>query len=157
MYVCVCVRVCVCVCVCYNLHQSSSVTQLYLILCDPMYRSMPSFPFPSPAPRACSNIWPPSLMPSNYFILCCSLLLLPSIFLSNRVLPKELVLCIRWPKYWSFSFSICPFNEYTELISFRIDCYYMCIYTQTHFLNKKIREKVKQCIYSLSIETWTNI
>ena len=58
---------------------------------------------------------------SNHLILCCPLLLLPSIFPSIRVFSKESVLCIMWPKYWSFSFSISPSNEYPGLISFRID------------------------------------
>ena len=62
-----------------------------------------------------------SVMPSNHVILCCPLLLLPSIFPSIRVFSNESVLHIRWPKYWSFSFSISPSNEYSELISFRID------------------------------------
>ena len=60
-------------------------------------------------------------MLSNHFILCCPLLLLPSIFLSIRVFSNELALCLRWPKYWNFSFSISPSNEYSGLISFRID------------------------------------
>ena len=60
-------------------------------------------------------------MPSNQLILCHPLLLLPSIFPSNRVFSKESVLCIRWPKYWTFSFNIIPSNEYAGLISFRID------------------------------------
>ena len=60
-----------------------------------------------------------SVMSSNHFILCHHLFLLPSIFPSSRVFSNELALCIRGPKYWSFSFS--PFNEYSELISFRID------------------------------------
>ena len=62
-----------------------------------------------------------SVMPSNYFILCRPLLLLPSIFPSIRVFSNESVLCIRWPKYWSFTFTISPSNEYSGLISFRID------------------------------------
>ena len=62
-----------------------------------------------------------SMMPSNYLILCRPLLLLPSIFPSIRVFSNELALCIRWPKYWSFSFSISPSNEYSGLISFRIN------------------------------------
>ena len=61
-----------------------------------------------------------SVMPSNHLILCCSLLL-PSIFPSIRVFSNESVLRIRWPKYWSFSFSISPSNEYSGLISFRMD------------------------------------
>ena len=62
-----------------------------------------------------------SVMPSNHFILCHSLLLPPSIFPSIRVFSSESVLCIMWPKYWSFSFSISPSNEYSGLISFRMD------------------------------------
>ena len=62
-----------------------------------------------------------SVMPSNHLILCHPLILLPSIFPSIRVFSNESVLHIRWPKYWSFSFSICPSNEYSGLISFRID------------------------------------
>ena len=63
-----------------------------------------------------------SVMPSNHLILCPPLLLLPSIFSSIRVFSRELVLRIKWPKYWSFSFSINPSNEYSGLIAFRIDC-----------------------------------
>ena len=61
------------------------------------------------------------VMPSNRGVLCCPLLLLPSIFPSIKVYSNELALCIRWPKYWSFSFSISPSNEYSGLISFRMD------------------------------------
>ena len=62
-----------------------------------------------------------SVMPSNHLILCRPLLLLPSIFPSIRVFSKESVLCIRWPKYWSFSSSISPSNEHPGLVSFRLD------------------------------------
>ena len=62
-----------------------------------------------------------SVMPSNHLILCCPLLLLPSIFPSIRVFSSESTLHIRWPKDWSFSFSISPSNEYSGLISFRMD------------------------------------
>ena len=62
-----------------------------------------------------------SVMPSNHFILCCPLLLPSSIFPCIRVFPNQSVLHIRWPKYWSFSFSISPSNECSRLISFRID------------------------------------
>ena len=61
------------------------------------------------------------MMPSNHLIQCHPFLLLPSILPSIRVFSYESVLCIRWPKYWSFNFSISPSNEYLELISFRID------------------------------------
>ena len=64
-----------------------------------------------------------SVMPSNRLILCCPLLLLPSIFPSIRVFSNEPVLYIRWPKDWNFSFSISPSNDYSGLISFRIDWY----------------------------------
>ena len=62
-----------------------------------------------------------SMMLSNHLILCLPLLLLPSIFPSIRVFSNESILCIRWPKYWSFSFNISPTNEYPGLISFRMD------------------------------------
>ena len=62
-----------------------------------------------------------SVMPSSHLILGCPLPLLPSIFPSIRVFSNELVLCIRWPKYWSFSLSISPSNEHSGLISFRVD------------------------------------
>ena len=77
-------------------------------------------PCPPLPPRVCSKSCPLSQMSCNHFILCCPLLL-PSVFPSIRVFSNELALCIRWPKYWSFSFSISPSNEYSELISFRMD------------------------------------
>ena len=64
-----------------------------------------------------------SVMPSNHLLLCSPLLLLPSIFPSIKVFSNESALCIRWPKYWSFSFSISPSNEYSGLISFRTDSF----------------------------------
>ena len=77
---------------------------------------------PSPTPRVYSNSSPiESVMPSNHLILCRPLLHRPSVFPSVRVFSSESVLHIRWPKYWSFSFSISPSNEYSGLISFRMD------------------------------------
>ena len=78
-------------------------------------------PCPSPTPGACSNSSIESVMPSNHLILCRPLLLPPSIFHSIRVFFNESVLHIRWPKYWSFNFSISSCNEYSGLISFRMD------------------------------------
>ena len=75
---------------------------------------------PSLSPGACANSCP-LVMPSNHLILCHPLLLLLSVFPSIRVSSSELVLRVRWPKYWSFSFSISPSKEYSGLISFRID------------------------------------
>ena len=62
-----------------------------------------------------------SVIPSNHLFLCCPLLLLPSIFPNIRIFSNKVALCIRWPKYWNFSFSISPSNEYSGLISFRMD------------------------------------
>ena len=66
-----------------------------------------------------------SVMLSNHLILCHPLLLLPSIFPNIRVFANQSALCISWPKYWNFNFSISPSNEYSGLISFRIDCFYL--------------------------------
>ena len=78
---------------------------------------------PSLSPGVCSNSLMSigSVMPSNHLILCHPLLLLSSFFPSIRVFSSELAVCIMWPRYWSFSFSISPSNEYSGLISFRID------------------------------------
>ena len=78
-------------------------------------------PCPSPTPRVHPHPCPLTVMPPNHLILCRPLILLPSIFHSIRVFSSEPVLPIRWPKYWSFSFSISPSNEYSGLISFRMD------------------------------------
>ena len=77
-------------------------------------------PCPSPSPGVCSNSCLLSLVPSNHLILCHPLLLLPSISPNMRVFSRESTLHIRWPKYWSFSFSTSPSNEYSGLISFRM-------------------------------------
>ena len=79
-------------------------------------------PCPSQTPGVYSNSCPLSpVMPSNHLILCHPLLLLPSVFHSIRVFSNESVVCMRWPEYWSFSFSISPSNEHPGLISFRMD------------------------------------
>ena len=101
--------------------QFSSVAHSCLTLCDPMDCSMPSLPVHHQLPEFTQTHVIESVMPSNHLILCCPLLLLPSIFPSIRVFSNETVLHIRWPKYWSFSFSISPSNEYSGLLSFRID------------------------------------
>ena len=81
----------------------------------------------SPTPGACSNSCPLSWLPSSYLILCHLLLLLPSIFPIIRVFTNESPLHIRWPKSWSFTFSISPSNEYSGLISFRIDWFDLAV------------------------------
>ena len=89
-----------------------------------MNHSRPGLPvhhqLPTPKPMSIESV-----MPTNHHILCCSLLLLPLIFPSIRVFSNESVLHIRWPKYWSLCFSISPSNEYSGLISFKIDWLYL--------------------------------
>ena len=89
-----------------------------MTLCDPMDCSTPGFPLPGPTTNSRSLLKLMSIEPSNHLILCHPLVLPPSIFPGIRVFFNESVLCIRWPKYWSFSFSISPSNEYSGLISF---------------------------------------
>ena len=72
-----------------------------------------------------------SVIPSNHLVLCCPLLLLPSVFPSIRVFSNYLGLCIRWPKYWTFSFNARPSNEYSGLISFRIDWFDLPVVQRT--------------------------
>ena len=78
-----------------------------------------------------------SVMPSNHLILYCPLFLLPSVFPSIRVFSSELTLHIRWPKYWSFSFSISPSNEYSGLISFRIDRFNLLAFGSLYTKHRK--------------------
>ena len=101
--------------------QFSSVAQLCPILCIPKDCSMPGFPGIINSRSLPKFMSVESVKPFNHLILCHPLLLPTSIFPSIRVLSNKSVLCIRWPKYWSFSFSISPSNEYSGLISFRID------------------------------------
>ena len=79
-------------------------------------------PCPSPTPGVYSLMFIESVIPSNHLILCCQLLLPPSIFPSIRVFSNESTLRMRWSKYWSFSFSTIPSNEIPGLISFKMDC-----------------------------------
>ena len=107
-----------------------------------------------------------SVMPSNHLIFCRPLLLLPSIFPSIRVFSNESVLHIRWPKYWSFSFSISPSNEYSGLISFRMDCLDLLEVQETpksllqHHSSKSISSSVFSFLYSPTLTSihdyWKN-
>ena len=101
-----------------------------------------------------------SVMPSNHFILCHPLLLFPSIFPTLRVFSSESAFCIRWPKYWSFSFSVSPFNEYSGLISFRNDCFELLAVQgtlksllQCHSLKPSVLASIDQSIKVLSISS----
>ena len=103
-------------------------------------------------------------MPSNHLILCCPLLFLPSIFPSIRVFSNESVLRIRWSKYWSFSFSISPSNEYSGLISFRIDWLDLLVVQQTvksHFQHPSSKASVEYlCVHRYDKEpkgTWCEL
>ena len=87
--------------------------------------------YPSLSPTLLKLMSIESVMPSNHLILCHPLVLLPSIFPSIRDFSNELTLHIRWPKYWSFSFSISPSHEYSGLISFRIDWFDLLIIQRT--------------------------
>ena len=98
-----------------------SVAKSCPTLCDPMNCSTPGFPVLHYLPEFAQIHAFESVMPSNHLILCRPLLLPPSIFPSIRVFSNESALHIRWPKYWSFSFSISPSSEESKLISFRID------------------------------------
>ena len=98
-----------------------SVSKSCLSLCDTMACSMPGFPVLHHLSEFSQTCVQWVVMPSNHLILYHPLLLLPSIFSSIRVFSNVSALCIRWPKYWSFSFSTSPSNEYSGLISFRMD------------------------------------
>ena len=99
--------------------QFSSVAQSCPTLCDPMDRSTPGLPTNSRSSLKLMSV--KSVMPSNHLILCHPFLLTPSIFPSIKVFSSESAIPIRWPQYWSFSFNIIPSNEYSGLISFRMD------------------------------------
>ena len=101
--------------------QFSSVIQSCPTLCNTMNCSMPGYPVHHQLRGPPKPISMKSVMSSNHLILCCPLLLLPSVFPSIRVFSNESALRIRWPKYWSFSFNISPSNEHPGLISFRMD------------------------------------
>ena len=103
-----------------NSVQFSSVAQSCPTLCDPMNRSTPGFPAHHQLPEF-TQTHVHRVMPSSRLILCCPLLLLPPIPPTIRVFSNESTLHMRWPKYWSFSFSIIPSKEIPGLISFRRD------------------------------------
>ena len=107
-------------CSCLDLH-FSSVTQSCPTLCYPMDCSMTGFCVHHQLLEFAQTHVHQSVMPSNQLILCCPLFFLSSIFPSIRVFSNELVLHIRWPRYWRFSFSISPSSEHSGLISFRMD------------------------------------
>ena len=106
---------------CYRINCCCSVAKSCPTLCNPMDCSTPGFPVFHFSHSLLKFVSIKSVMLSNPRILCTLLFLLPSIFPSIRVFPNESALHIRWPNYWSFSFSVSPSREYSVLISFRID------------------------------------
>ena len=115
------IELCMSIFIAFNSVRFSSVAQLCLTLYDPMDAARQ-------ASLSITNSWSPSkltfielIMPSKHLILCCPLLLLPSIFPSIRVFSNVSVIHIRWPNYWNFSFNISPSNEHSGLISFGMD------------------------------------
>ena len=102
-------------------YQFSSVAQSCPTLCNPMNRSTPGLPVHPNSQSLPKPMCIKSVMPSSHLILCRPLLLLPPLPPSIRVFSSESTLHMRWPKYWSFSFSISPSNEHPGLISFRMD------------------------------------
>ena len=101
---------------------SRSVAQSCPTLCNPMNCSVPGLTIHHQPLESTQTVSIESVMPSNHLIFCHHHLLLLSIFPSIRVFSNESVLCMRWPKYWSFSFSISPSNEHPGLVSFRMHC-----------------------------------
>ena len=119
----------------------SSVAQSCLTLCNP-------WPAARQASLSITKLMSiKSVMPSNHLILCHLLLLLPSIFSSIKVFSNESVLCIRWPKYWSFNFSISPSNEYSGPTSFRIDWFDLLAVRRTlkSLLQHSSKTSILQC------------
>ena len=133
-------------------HVASSVqfTQSRPTVCDPMDCSTPGLPVHHQLQSLLRLMSIESVMPSNHLILCHPLLLLPSIIPSIRVFPNELALHIRWPKYWSFSFSISPSNEYSGLISFRMDWLDLFAVQGTLKSSKLLCVQISDSVLSLS-------
>ena len=127
----------------HSVHQSNSVTQSCPTPCDPMDCSTPGFPVHHHLPELAQTHVHESVMPSNHLILCHPFLL-PNV----RVCSNESVLHIRWPKYWSFSFSISPSNEYSGPISFRMDWFDLLAGSYPTPQFKSINSSVLSFLYS---------
>ena len=129
-----------------------SVAQSYLSLCDPMDSALQASLSITISQRLLNVLW--TVMPSNHFVLCHPLLLLPSVFPSIRVFSNKSALCIRWPKYWSFSSSFSPSNEYSELISFRIDWFDLLAKGLSGVFSSPIVQKHQ--FFSAQLYLWSN-
>ena len=135
--------------------QFSSVAQSCLTLCDPMNRSTPGFLSIINSQTLLKLMCIEPMMPFNHLILCHPLLLVPSIFPSIRVFSNKSVLPIRWPEYWSFSFSISPSNEYSGLISFRMDWFDLLVVQRVSrvFSNTTVQ---KHQFLGTQLSLWSN-
>ena len=141
-------------------NQFSSVTQSCPTLCDP-WTAAPQASLSTTNSQSLLKLMSiESVMPSNHLILCCPLLL-PSVFPSIRIFSNESVFSVRWPKYWSFSFSICPSNEHSVLISFKMD--WLDLLTVQGALKSLLQHHISKTsilrcsaffIVQLSIHTW---
>ena len=131
-------------------------------LCNPMDCSTQASLSFTISQSLCQLMSTESVMPSSHLILCCLLLLLPTIFPSIRVFSNESALPIRWPKYWSFSFSISNSNEYSGLISFKIDWFdLLCCLMESQESSVPQSESINSLVLSLlygstltSVCTW---
>ena len=130
-----------------------SLAQLCPTLCDPLDCSMPGFLSFAISQNLFKLMSIKSVMPSSHLIFCCPLLL-PSIFPSIRVFSNELALFTRWPKYWSFSFSISPCSEYSGLISFRID--WVDLAVQRTLKSLLQNHSSKASVFSAQLSSWSN-
>ena len=128
-----------------------SVSQSCLTLCDPACQAFLSITNSQSPPKPLSI---ELVMPSNHLILCRLLLLLPSIFPSIRVFSNESVLHSRWPKYWSFSFTISPSNEYSRLLSFRMDWLDLLIVQEN--LKSPLQHNSKASVLCIQPSLWSN-
>ena len=132
-----------------------SVAQSCLTLCHLMDCSTPGLPVHHQLPELAQDMSIKSVMPSDHLVLCCPLLLLPSIFSSIRVFSNESALRVRWPKYWSFSYSISPSNEYSGRISFRID--WLCLFAVQGTLESLLQHhSSKASIFGTQLSLWSN-
>ena len=133
----------------------SSVAQSYRMLCDPMDCSTPGFPVRYNFQSLLKLMSIESVMPSKLLILCHPLLVLSSIFPSIMVVSNKSVLCMRWPKYWTFSFNISPSNEDSRLISLGWTCW---ISLQSKGLSRVFSNTTvqKHQFFSTQLSLWSN-
>jgi len=141
-----------------SIQQFSSVAQSCLDLCKAMNCGISGLPVHHQLLKLAQIMSIKLAMSSNHLILSCPLLLPPSVFPSIRLFSNESLLYIRWPKYWSFSFSISPSNEYLGLISFRVDWFDLLVVQGTHkiFSNTTVQKHQFFSILTSIHDYWKN-